>query len=130
MNVWPSKTKLWNSKTRKIDNPHSKPNGHAEDNYVDEYDELEKKIKELEVKIEQFSSVNDRLMLDVKYLNIQLEEKNKEIFRLRDTLDKNTSFLQDTVLELVKAKSSISPSVAAYMANKSTQSSKEIAKLP
>lgn len=88
---------------------------HKEDDYVDEYEENLKLKKDLEFK--------DQLLAA---LTKACEDKDQEIKRLRDQLDGNTKFLQNTINELIVKLSAkeppkaMSPAMEQYLANKNS----------
>lgn len=114
--LWNSRTKMEHAKTRAIPlDDKSKVNGHAEKKDDDlTYEDLEDKIVEKDLKISDITK-------DLQRLHAQIKERDDEIKRMRDLLEKNTMFMQQIIMELINKPT---PKTAAQMYAESKLDSK------
>lgn len=113
MNLWPSRTKMEHAKTRAIQVKNGKDKEEIEIR-EDEFDVLEKTVEEQKIKLSDYAK-------DLQRVFAQIKEKDDEIKRLRDIIDKNNIFMQQIIVELIN-KPAPKSAVELYAANKGLQS--------
>lgn len=131
--MWPSKTKMWNNKTRRIPvvaTHNDKSMGNGKSSHEDDYEDEELEIQKLKSTVQMLSE-------KLEDMNKLLELKGAEMEGMRVRDNKNTLFMQELVMELVRVQASkptappVSPAVAAYLAKKTDDTKgKAVAKLP
>lgn len=80
----------------------------------DEFDVLERTVEEQKIKISDYAK-------DIQRAFAQLKEKEDEIKRLRDIIDRHNTFMQQIIIELIN-KPAPKSAVELYAANKGLQS--------
>lgn len=110
MSFWPSRTKMEHAKTRTIHVDKHKSNGETKkEEYYDEYEEIEKLEKEIDI----YKQTTERLNSEIKDILARLSESNDEIKRLRELNDKNTIFMQNVIMELIHKPAAPAPVTSA-----------------
>lgn len=108
---------LFSRANGKAEGEKKKEDKKEEDNYDDdEFDELQDKYDKLVLEHEHVKQL-------LAILNASLAERDKEIARLKDINDSNTSFLHTTIAKLIDKPAPVppvSPAVQAYIEKKNT----------
>lgn len=111
MNMWPSKTKAWGSKTRPAlpkygPVKHELKNGEAtEKDYDDNYeDDVEKELTETRTNLKNIEIAIAQKDMEIDHLKRLLDTKEKELAYYRGEAQNNAKFTQNVVMELIQLK--------------------------